>query len=59
MGVFVLALQHISSNGIIVLIVQVTSGIAIYFIWASLLRNPNFVYLMNVIKERKKKKNKV
>lgn len=59
MGVFVLALQRISSNGIIVLIVQVTSGIAIYFIWASLLRNPNFVYLMNVIKERKKKKNRV
>ena len=56
MGVFVLALQHISNNSIVVLVVQVIAGIIVYIGWSFLARNQNFVYLLNVIKNRKKNK---
>ena len=54
MGVFVLALQRISTNSILVLVVQVISGIIIYFVWSMLIQNPNFEFLKNAYKNRKK-----
>ena len=52
MGVFVLALQNVFANKILVLVVQVSVGIAVYFVWSSLINNTNFRLLMDFVKNK-------
>lgn len=56
MGVFVLALQHMFTSGVLVLVVQVVAGILIYFVWSTLTKNANYQLLVNFIKNKRSAK---
>lgn len=55
MGVFVLCLDNIASYHIVSIIIQVTSGIIIYFLWSKMTENANYIYLTSFIKEKRRK----
>ena len=54
-GIFVLCLSKVAINYVVLLIIQVLSGIVLYLVWSKLTDNTNFNLLLNFIKEKRKK----
>lgn len=57
MGVLVLCLARLPFRSVVVLIIQIIVGIAIYLIWSKTTNNQNFVLIYDFVKSKRKNKN--
>ncbi|MBQ9514177.1 MAG: lipopolysaccharide biosynthesis protein [Clostridia bacterium] len=57
MGVIVYFMNYININNALLLLLQIVSGAVIYSVLSILTKNKNFIFLLDLIKERRTKRN--